>query len=185
MRSNRRPQASLLILLMVAVSTNAQCRNQDTPGTDRKLAEENLEDKSDALIRLSESSRSALGKMDFARQNAVQRVFTAIWELESEVNNGGFHQYFFNHSGESAVGVLSALEAIGAHRTRQIVAEAMARLPGGKPLANTDERRRLLNDVDEETWADLDQAFFKYPDNLTELLYAFVKSHPEEFGSDF
>ena len=80
---------------------------------------------------------------------------------------------------------MSALETIGAHRTRQIVAEAIVRFPGGGPLANTDERRRLLKDIDEETWRDLKQAFIKYPDNLTELLYAFVKSHPEEFGSDF
>ena len=48
-----------------------------------------------------------------------------------------------------------------------------------------EERRRRLEDVDGGMWDDLDAAFFKYPDDLTALLYAFVKSHPAEFGSDF
>ncbi|HVB86992.1 MAG TPA: DUF4375 domain-containing protein [Candidatus Dormibacteraeota bacterium] len=29
---------------------------------------------------------------------------------------------------------------------------------------------------------ELDQQFFAYPDNLTDLLFAFVTRHPEEFG---
>jgi hypothetical protein len=32
-------------------------------------------------------------------------------------------------------------------------------------------------------WEQLDRRFFTYPDNLTDLLYAWVKSHPNDFGS--
>jgi hypothetical protein len=50
----------------------------------------------------------------FAQQSLPQKVFSAIWEVESEVNNGGFAQYFSNDSAESASFVVEALEKIGA-----------------------------------------------------------------------
>ena len=53
-------------------------------------------DKNAFLITLSESERTAFGKTEFAAQLEPQKVFSAIWELESEVNNGGFDQFFRN-----------------------------------------------------------------------------------------
>jgi len=37
-----------------------------------------------------------------------QKVFSAIWAVESEVNNGGFSQYFQNTSSETAPFVVEA-----------------------------------------------------------------------------
>jgi uncharacterized protein DUF4375 len=51
-------------------------------------------DKNAFLIQLSESDRTMFGKEDFATQSVPQKVFSAIWAVESEVNNGGFSQYF-------------------------------------------------------------------------------------------
>lgn len=72
--------------------------------------------KDGVLIRLSESGQTAFGRSeDFNQQALPQKVFYyAIWALESEVNNGGFSQYFCNNSGESAGFVVEALETIGA-----------------------------------------------------------------------
>ena len=53
-------------------------------------------DKNHYLIELSESPRTDYGKRDFAAQRREQQVFSAIWELESLVNNGGFQGYFGN-----------------------------------------------------------------------------------------
>jgi hypothetical protein len=50
--------------------------------------------KNDILINLSESENTRFGKEDFALQSLPQKVFSAIWAVESEVNNGGFSQYF-------------------------------------------------------------------------------------------
>jgi hypothetical protein len=52
------------------------------------------------LIELSESDRTSFGKVAFEKQDEIQRVFSAIWALESEVNNGGFDQYFRNSDSE-------------------------------------------------------------------------------------
>ena len=143
-------------------------------------------DKNKELIQLSEGSRVALGKVPFAEQTPIQRVFTAIWELEADVNDGGFHQYFYNSSGDSSVGVLEALRTIGARKAERIVRDAINAFPGGPPPADCETRQARLEVDDEKAmarWEELDQEFLAYPDNLTELLYAFVKTHPEEFGT--
>ncbi len=53
-------------------------------------------DKNSYLIDLSESIRTDFGRVDFAAQSYEQRVFSAIWALESQVNNGGFVEFFDN-----------------------------------------------------------------------------------------
>src|SRR6185437_17005777 len=73
--------------------------------------------KNEILIGLSESEKTKFGKQDFALQSLTQKVFSAIWAVESEVNNGGFSQYFSNDSAESASFVVQALETIGAPKT--------------------------------------------------------------------
>jgi Domain of unknown function (DUF4375) len=57
--------------------------------------------KNHILINLSSSEKTSFGKEDFADQSLPQKVFSAIWAIESEVNNGGFSQYFLNSSEES------------------------------------------------------------------------------------
>ena len=71
-------------------------------------------DKNNILIDLSESKKTKFGKEDFALQSLPQKVFSTIWSVESEVNNGGFSQYFLNSSAETASFVVEALETIGA-----------------------------------------------------------------------
>jgi Domain of unknown function (DUF4375) len=58
--------------------------------------------KNSILIKLSESKRTKFGKEDFGTQSVPQKVFSSIWAVESEVNNGGFSQYFRNSSSETA-----------------------------------------------------------------------------------
>jgi len=42
-----------------------------------------------------------------------ERVFICLWQLEAQVNNGGFHQFYFNSSGNLARDTVSSLQAIG------------------------------------------------------------------------
>jgi hypothetical protein len=143
-------------------------------------------EKNRILIQLAESPMSQYGKAPYEKQSKPQQVFSALWGLESEVNNGGFAQWFENSAGEMAVDTESALRAIGADRAAVIVAKAVAAFPGGAPPRDHDARQRLVRSASDEvrsTWERLDQEFFKYPDDLTSLLYAWVKAHPTEFGS--
>src|SRR5258708_31501057 len=90
--------------------------------------------KNEMLIDLSESEMTKVGKEEFSEQSFPQKVFSAVWEVESEVNNGGFSQYFLNDSAESASFVSSALEHIGAPKTANICQRAIAiAFPSGLP----------------------------------------------------
>jgi hypothetical protein len=137
------------------------------------------------LIQLSESERTSFGKKEFAEQSLPQQVFSAIWAVESEVNNGGFSQYFLNSSAESASFVVEALETIGAPKTASICNRAIATaFPAGLP-ATVETIRSAAADFPNEilkSLETLDQEFFAYPHNLTNLLFAYVSGHPEEFG---
>ena len=143
-------------------------------------------DKNLFLIDLSESDRTDFGRVDFALQRPEQRVFSAIWALESQVNNGGFAQYFVSHDGDTASSAPDALRAIGADQCAAIVEKALKlATPGGVlPAAQTD-REMLLDalppDVVEQLET-IDAEFFSYPDNLTELLFEYVSKRPFVFG---
>jgi len=141
--------------------------------------------KNTALIDLSESDRTKFGKEDFLAQSIAQKVFSAIWAAESEINNGGFAQYFQNTSCETAPFVVEAFAAIGAPRTADICRRAIAvAFPDGLPStpdAISAATADFTDDMTEQLEA-LDTEFFQYPHNLTALLFTFVSKHPEEFG---
>ncbi len=143
-------------------------------------------DKTNILIDLSESDKTKFGKEDFATQSTPQKVFSAIWAVESEVNNGGFAQYFQNSSAETAGFVVEALNLIGAPRTADICKRAIATaFPSGLP-ATPDAVSSDADDFSEEILDELealDDEFIEYPHNLTELLFDFVSKHPQEFGT--
>jgi len=142
--------------------------------------------KNEILINLSESEKTRFGKEEFAQQSFPQKVFSAIWAVESEVNNGGFSQYFLNSGAESASFVAKALETIDAPKTASICIRAITTaFPKGLP-PTADAIRSVAADFSDEILERLellDQEFFAYPHNLTELLFAYVSEHPEEFGT--
>ena len=141
--------------------------------------------KNHILIALSESDKTQFGKQDFGSQSTPQKVFSSIWAVESEVNNGGFSQYFLNDSCETALFVADALDTIGAPRTADICRRAIATaFPMGLPT-NRDVIAAAASEFSDEVienLATLDNEFFAYPHNLTDLLFGYVSEHPEEFG---
>jgi hypothetical protein len=143
-------------------------------------------DKNAILVALSQSDRTAFGKQDFEKQSEPQKVFSAIWEVESEVNNGGFTQYFENLSCGSAKFVTKALELLGAPKTADICRRAIAcAFPEGLP-EDPDAIGAAACEFSEATTdslGELDQEFYSYPHDLTELLFDYVSKHPEEFGT--
>ena len=81
---------------------------------------------------------------------------------------------------------MRALETIGAPRTANIRNRAIVTaFPGGLP-ATVEGIRAVAKEFSEGILAKLeplDQEFFSYPHNLTDLLFAYVNGHPEEFGA--
>jgi len=138
-------------------------------------------DRNLALVRLSESTNSDFGKVDFAIQSDPQKVFSSIWQLESQVNNGGFDAYFRHTDPKVIAHAPVALKEIGALQCCAVVERALQFL---EPVRSTLKGQGDNQEADDAVNAldALDQEFFAYPDNLTELLFAFVAKRPEAFG---
>jgi hypothetical protein len=126
------------------------------------------------LISLSERL-SPIANERFSDLSPAERVFFLVWELEAEVNNGGFNQFFFNSAGDRASVTAAARRAIGAERMASIVERANSSFPDGPPADRTVRQHALETiDPDTELFDALDQEFYDYPDDLSALLHRFV-----------
>jgi hypothetical protein len=102
------------------------------------------------------------------RQHAVR----LIGMLEDEINNGGFHQFFYNSAGDDTAEIIQALETIGALKTAAIVKSAAGKFPGGMPPQDRFARQDLLLDTvapKGDEFNTLDQEFYTHPDDLSNL----------------
>jgi hypothetical protein len=115
----------------------------------------------------------------FASLSRAERQYFAVGLLEGEVYNGGFHQYFFNSSGDSYLYAIEGLEAIGALQALQLLRKAKQIVFGfAEPPQSTGRRRALLHSVEnacEVRLASLDSLFRKDPDSLGAKLELFAK----------
>jgi hypothetical protein len=135
------------------------------------------------LGRLSASPKTDYGKRGFGSQCEEQKVFSAIWELESQVGNGGFEGYFGNGA-EMAAFAPGALRAIGAPRCAALVEQALALVPPSMPtewVARWEAVHSLPKPVMEQ-FERLNRQFFADPEGVIGLLYRFVAAHPSVFG---
>ncbi|HKG06330.1 MAG TPA: DUF4375 domain-containing protein [Pedobacter sp.] len=112
-----------------------------------------------------------------------QKTFLTIQDLEREVNNGGFWQYFSSEAGEYAHETVFSLREIGAAETAAIVQQAIDLFPGAQVPQERAERKALLAQIDPENqlWAKLDEKFFEYKNELNELNIQYIKKHKDSF----
>ena len=102
-----------------------------------------------------------------------EEIVRLIQQLEDEVNNGGFDQFFYNSAGDETAMIIQSLETVGALKMADIVKRAAAKFPGGMPPIDRSLRQDLLLDnvsPNSDAFTELDQEFFKYPDDLAMLL---------------
>jgi len=127
------------------------------------------------LIALDEAMQVRLSNTPHEALSHPERGFRCVWELEAEVNNGGFSQYFLNSSGRHAAEAPDALRAIGAVHAAGIAEAALGVMGHGAPWTDDDKRQDAvvnIGDVAEEALGALDTKFYAYPDDLSTMLYA-------------
>lgn len=101
-----------------------------------------------------------------------REVTNVIENLEAEVNNGGFDQFFYNSAGDKTAETIQALETIGAVAMADILKRAAAKFPGNMPPRDRFARQEVLLQIspDAEAFEELDGEFYGYPDDLADLL---------------
>lgn len=119
-----------------------------------------------------------------------RRAIRLIADVEMEVNNGGFDQYYLNSSGDGAILAPAALRAFGFDKAASLVEAANNAFT--KDMGPPQSRRARLKLMDKlgeaasELWASLDNQFFDlpaYPDGgLSEFpMLEYVRAHESEF----
>ena len=106
-----------------------------------------------------------------------EKMIYTIWWLEAEVNNGGFHQYFWNSAGDQTEIALESLTRIGAAITATLLKQAIEIAFHGSLPKTSDGRQNQL-EIDEdskmEKLEDLDSEFYKYEEDLTDMLNQYL-----------
>lgn len=121
---------------------------------------------------------------DIEKLNKSQKILIIIENLEQEINNGGFHQFYFNSSGDFANETVEYLKIIKAEKTANIVTTANKQWENGIVPKDRTERQIALETIEikaKPIWEQCDNNFYKYQDNIAELLIEFVKQNRIDF----
>ncbi|MBZ5614040.1 MAG: DMP19 family protein [Acidobacteriia bacterium] len=113
------------------------------------------------------------------RRMSRDEVVRLVELFEGEVNNGGFHQFFYNSTGNETAEIIQALETIGARKVADVVRRAAGKFPGGMPPKDRFARQDLLLDrIDPEikVFDELDNEFYSDPGDLQALLERYAGS---------
>jgi len=114
-----------------------------------------------------------------------EKRFYAVYELDNEVNNGGYLQYFDNSSGDLAYLIIKALKSINSNTVLEITKKAIG-IYGKVPSRNQEERMNeistMTNDYENDLWDECDSFFYKIDDeNIASLLLDYVESNKQKF----
>jgi hypothetical protein len=118
-----------------------------------------LADDSDMVDALEERMLSAIGvePFDYKSLDFAARVCFIAWGLDSDVNNGGFGQYFCNYTSDGAADAPSVLRRIGENKTARLLERACWLFPKGIAPRSNAERRRVLEQMPERYGERLDR----------------------------
>lgn len=93
-----------------------------------------------------------------------ERVIPAIMEFKSEVRNGGISQFLMNSSGRYRDVIVEHLQAIGCHKTAEIMQQALAKVLN-VPVEDEKKLDALTRRDAKKIYGsgeDLSQALFEY-----------------------
>ena len=109
----------------------------------------------------------------------IAHLYAAHW-CQSEVCNGGLHQFFSNTTGLLAPEALEGFRAIGASEWAEILAEAM-KVFGSPYPRERDDRQDFLPIPQRRAWEEwdpfyqLDERFYEWADNWEDTANAYAE----------
>jgi len=144
----------------------------------------NSKDITSSIMELDDFVCRIFYSNDKGKLSEPQMMFLINQDLEREVNNGGFNQYFVNTSGEYAHEAVLSLKAIGADKTAAILQDAIDQFPNKTVPKDRDQRIEVVEQIEEGAnvlWDELTQKFFNYEDDLNYLNIEYIKKHKDSF----
>jgi Domain of unknown function (DUF4375) len=185
--SGRDCTAVALVLLCVVMSA---CGGSNEREADLRI-ERPAGGGRDLIVAIVEGLERHMGE-DYEREAEVLRSAArgqrAIYALEwttREVNNGGWHQFFWNSSGALTDEAIAGARLIGAGENATILREAAAVYPRGEVPEDRAERQRIVDSLSEaeieRVFGPLERRWYARDLELERLMVAYVEAHPDEF----
>ncbi len=145
-----------------------------------------IESETGAVLTIREIIDTHWDYEDISMLNDVERLFVFVENVEREVNNGGFDQFFLNSSGDYARESYEALNTIGATKAAAILKRAMSIFPGGEVPKEAEMREEELEKTGEDgraKWFDAcDTEYYEQNDeNIGALLLKYVRENSSGF----
>jgi len=139
------------------------------------------QDRFDFLLGICDEAFARFDKVgSFELLTEIEQVFVCIWALRGQVDNGGFHQYYFNGTGDLAMETVEALKHIGAKHTSDLLIKSNSYFENGVPPKNREIRIEQLSKLTEQSETeleDLDDIMYLDKDGLDDLMYVFVTQY--------
>jgi len=117
-----------------------------------------------------------------------ERMIFALKWLQIEVQNGGFHQYFFNSAGDFWKDALEGLIAVGDAHGLTLFRQTLSIFPDATPSEDRFTRQDQLEVLEEQNedrlwkhFSCVTDEYFKAPFPNWEMVYDYVKKHEEDF----
>jgi Domain of unknown function (DUF4375) len=133
-----------------------------------------------------------LGDQDCSSLNPSAAAVWYCFDVDSEIVNGGFNQYFFNKSTRPVEPVLRAYALVGAQDQARLFGRAVVERAH---VAEAHERARSAGEKDaakrlaafsasytDNPRNELDTAYDQLPPKIDDILIADLRSHPDEFA---
>lgn len=121
--------------------------------------------------------RDVVVKSGWHALTVAEKHILAVDELDAEVNNGGFAQYYFNSSGDHWQDAHNGLAAIGAEGRYRLMSTTIETFGEAKPAVDGSTRTSQLSKVagkEDDPFSGQDSAWYKLDDeNLGRLIFKY------------
>lgn len=124
-------------------------------------------------------------EQNLSRFTENQKYLHAMIWYQSEVDNGGHDQFFFNSTGIVWKNALAGFRKIGFDKAAEILQEAVSLFDGEPSLDRSERQEQLdsLNDNDPECLDDLDDRFYDITD-FDDYILRFINENKKDFYFD-
>jgi hypothetical protein len=122
-------------------------------------------------------------KLNGAELNEVEHFVLIVPGLGAEVNNGGFHQYFFNSTADDWEVMLEGMRQAGDEAGVRKFEAVLQKFPGGSPSTDRKERQRQLDSFGDRQYvlfASEDDAFYGDPFPDWDKTWAYISNHIDQ-----
>lgn len=136
------------------------------------------------IVAFDQAIGQKAARIGEVKLNEEEIIISAIESLESEVNNGGYSQYFVNYSKEYAAIIINALNRIGCERVAVITKNAIEclNINGQVTTDAIDKVMSLENEERDKKLSELDNQYYNSGEDIAGKLFEFIKNNVQNIS---